>query len=1335
MNKINVKQLLRVSKNTHRVPLAKAEGTIISTLPADNVKVEGRDITIFGSKKDVNLAFAKNDDGFVSSAKPVSTTVRPAKLSADLAFNGKTATIKLDGLASNVVATLKDQSKDLDLGIINDQDDRLSIKSKDNGLEFDIAVTKQRDEYSYAFDFTMDGSVKPELNGNEFILRDTAGNEVFSINGIHMITENGRISTNIETVLTADGKCTIVANADYIKENILNGDIFIAFNVSGHIVPMITLESFRDGKAAQPSNDMYVFGYKGRQEYMLKATIRAKEIASELISRQSENFETLFTLNFDKSNAKNFCEGFRVYDGEDNNLIKTQNFDEAPESITIDITKKVKAAIEAVNAGKEVKDIVLEFKYSCTPMAASDDEYAGEELADNYVEIYGIYSSDTSNRPYIGSKFVSIGEVKEGTPFIEKKLGRSGKSKINIFEGSLQHGFSLGSIAAKSFRVPFSMFYDSRLLTQKFERPKTVGLPKGWMFNLFQCLIKDRTNANKTKGVKEVLYIDGENNTHVLTEKWFYKDESDKEIVVTKDEVYLGNDQKLKYEDANGVVHDVTYQVDNDDGLTFVSTNSKLNYAKQSDMKIEQSFELVSTDGSQKYPVTKNKNGKVVVTFFKNGNADNGITYKEIFPEYTKATLKKFTATKILSIKDVYFKDGKAYEKGLNPITSLTSVKIECELLYKDGKYFVCGIDTLYEAEFAYGTAAVNVTSIDSNDYEIELECFTNVDVASDTDIPDYYENEDITNVNSQIKQCEDYIKDLQSQCDSYSSSIASLNSQLSKQSELNSLNNSASYNQNRATQINEKHIDFGNEDDNEDYVTYSEKARSKSESYQEESYKFQVASIKRQIDEQNAALQKVYEKINDYQVQLNNLYELKESYIEAQKEGVQDYIYDKEGNLLGFDYYGKLVYLSDRYENEISLSYVDDKLVEISSEKQRIVLHYNKENELDYVVDATGRKTKFKCSSNTFVMTKRDEKGEAESTTFTFDSEKRLTNIKDKKGQSFGFTWSNFMVSSVTNKSSVGSISETGVEPKDEEVLSTTLIENTGDYIDVENKEAKTIDIYHLDYEGRLIGQTYRDEDDDSKDTVSVNCYDGDNQLLELSYEVKNLLGEIALQGNNASKIEKMIKLGDGGIDVSRLANREMLALSLDFSGVDPNQTKNNTAELMVDVDGIKNSFKFKKIPHGIIAVPALVKDRTGTITITIVFSKNIKLDTLGKIGIYRADATINEYDEEDHVVSSTTRDADTKFSDFDGDNPTSCVTTDRYGVTKTSRALFDASGRPIYEEDGDGNCKETYYDEKGNAIETKEYNKANSSLAKVSRTKYDEEGCRDRCSGAQRR
>ena len=1344
MNKINVKQLLRVSKNTQRVPLAKAEGTIVSTLPADNVKVEGRDITIFGSKKDVDLTFAKKDEGFVSSSKPVSTTVKPGDLSADLVFDGNIATIKFGGVAANGEATLKNQSKDLDLGIINDQDDKLSIKSKDNGLEFDIAIAKQRDEYSYTFDFTMDGTVKPELNGNEFILKDAAGNEMFSINGIHIVTGNGRISTNIEIFLSEDGKCVMNPNADFIKENILNDDMFIIFNASGHVVPMITLESFRDGKAAQPSNDMYVFGYKGRQEYMLKATIKAKEIASELISRHSENFETLFTLNFDKSHAKNFSEGFKVYDGEDNNLIKTQNFDEALESITIDITKKVKSAIEAVNAGKEAKDIVLEFKYSCTPMAASDDEYAGEELADNYIEIYGIYSSDTTNRPYIGSKFVSIGEVKAGTPFIEKELGRSGKSKINIFEGSLQHGFSLGSIAAKSFRIPFSMFYDSRLLTQKFERPKTIGLPKGWMFNLSQCLIKDRTNVNKTKGIKEVLYIDGENNTHVLTEKWFYKDENDKEIVVTKDEVYLGNDQKLKYKDANGIIHDVTYQVDNDDGLTFVSTNSKLNYAKQSDMKMEQSFSLVSNNKKIVVPFTFSTKGTWIATFYSESKAGSSIDKskaKTLFPEDSEnRTDNSLKEQKLYSIKDIYFLDDEISKPRINlddRQVVLYEVPIEVVPLYKDGKYFIQNATSKFTLNYSFSVDGHAVNSerstVKFDDNLIELQTEQQLDIGSDTDIADYYENEDIANVSSQIKQCEDYIKELQNQCESYSNSISSLNEQLNTQKELKNLMDQANVQRDLASEANEgcvalfTHDEDGkqtyDDDKTDKYVNATNRQTELNDDYQKKSYEFQISSINKQIKEQNAALQKVYEKINDYQVQLNNLYELKESYIEAQKEGVQDYIYDKEGNLLGFDYYGKLIYLSDRYENEISLSYVDDKLVEVSSEKQRIVFHYNKENKLDYIVDSTGRKTKFEATTNTFIMTKRNEKGEPESTTFTFDSEERLTSIKDGVGQSFEFTWNDFMVSSITNKSSIDYISEDGVEPKSEEVLSTTLIKNTGDYIEVENKEARTIDIYHLDYEGRLIGQSYRDEDDGSKDTVSVNCYDGDNQLLELSYEVKNLLGEVGLQGDNASKIEKKIEFGDKGIGISRLTNREMLALSLDFSGVDPNQTKNNTAEFTVNVDGTENSFKFEKIPHGIIAVPALIKCNAGTVKLAIAFSKEIKLDAIGKIEIYRANATVNEY-EEDHIISSTTRDADTKFSDFDGDNPTSCVSTDRYDVTKTSRALFDASGRSIYEEDGDGNCKETYYDEKGNVIETREYNKVNSSLCKVSRTKYDEEG-----------
>lgn len=1356
MNKINVEQLLRVSKNTQRVPLAKAEGTIVSTLPADNVKVEGRDITIFGSKKDVDLAFAKSTEGFVSDLKPVPTTVKPSELIACFNFKGKTATIKFIGLSVKGEAIPKDQGKCLDYGVVNAQNDKLSVKSKDNGLEFDIMIGRQREKYNYIFDFTMDGVTNPEIKGREFILKDAAGNEMFSINGIHIVTENGRISTNLDTAHTEDGHCAIIANPGYVNENILKGELHIVFNVSGNVPPMITLESFRDGKATQPSNDLYFFGYKGRQEYMLKATIKASEIASELISRQSKNFETLFTLNFDKSHVKNFNEGFEVYDGEDSNLIKTQNFDETLESITIDITKKVKDAIEAVDAGKAAKDIVLEFKYSGTPMSISDDECTDEGLADNYVEIYGIYSSNTTNRPYIGSKFVSIGEVKAGTPFIEKKLGRSGKSIINVFEGSLQHGFSLGSIASRAFRVPFSMFYDSRLLTQKFERPKTVGLPKGWMFNLSQCLIKDRRNVNKTKGIKEVLYIDGDNNTHVLTEKWFYKDGSDREIVVAKDEVYLGNDQKLKYKGMDGVIHDVTYQVDSDDGLAFVSTNSKLNYAKQSDMKMDLTFSLTSSDKKTTIPLTLSKKGTWIATFYSESKSGIDIDKKRadsLFPPNERnRVVNSLKEKRLYSIKDISFLDGSSEKPYINrdgKQIPLYETHVKVAPLYKDGRYYIKNATSEFTINYNFtgdsgDTLNKTKSSVSFGDATIELQVEQRLDINSDTDIADYYENEDITNVGVQIKQCEDYINELQSQCESYSNSINSLNEQLNAQKELKGLMDRANEQGNLASEANEGCVALYTHD-SEGAQTYSGEKTAKyvnatseqaklNDEYQEKSYAFQIASMNRQIEEQKVALKKVYEKINDYQVKLNNLRELKESYIEKQKEGIQDYIYDREGNLLGFDYYGRLVYLSDRYENEISLSYVDGKLVEISSKDQKVVLHYNKRNELDSVTDSTGKKTRFKNSTNTFVMTKLDEKGKAESTTFAFDNNRRLTSVKDEIGQSVEFTWNGFMVSSITDSSPVCSISEGGIEAKDNQVLSTTLIENTGDYVEVKNKEARTIDVYHLDYEGRLIGQAYHDEDDKYKDTVSVNCYQGDKQIFELSYEAKNLMGEIALQGGNSLFAETTIKFGGSGINLSDFSDREMMALSIDFSGVDPNQTKNNTAEFNIDSDGTKKVFKFKKIPHGILAVPVLVRRKSGTVVLTVSFDKEINLSNLKKVRVYRSDAAIKEFDERDRAISCTTKDSETKFGDFDGDSPTSFVTTDRYGLVKTSRTLFDANGRPIYKEDGDGNCKESYYDEKGNIVETREYNKASPSLAKVSRTKFDEGGNAIECKGAMR-
>ena len=164
MNKINVKKLLKMNKNTNRVPLKKVEGAIISTLPSDNTKVEGRDITVFGSKKDIDLSFVKTDEGYVSNSKIVPTSFKSSDLSANLIFNENKATIKFSSASGTRRGTsISDQNRVISLATINTQGDKLNVKSKDNGLEFDISITKQRDDYSYTFDFMMNDTVSANL--------------------------------------------------------------------------------------------------------------------------------------------------------------------------------------------------------------------------------------------------------------------------------------------------------------------------------------------------------------------------------------------------------------------------------------------------------------------------------------------------------------------------------------------------------------------------------------------------------------------------------------------------------------------------------------------------------------------------------------------------------------------------------------------------------------------------------------------------------------------------------------------------------------------------------------------------------------------------------------------------------------------------------------------------------------------------------------------------------------------------------------------------------------------------------------------------------------------
>ena len=1309
-NKLDVSRLLLTKKNTHRVPLYEKEGAkVVSSLPPSHLNIVDRRLTFYGSQKDVNLSFEKNGDLYISSLKPVPSAIGITAIRAMINHQDETAIVTFPELRGSEGVLLDSNSK-VKYFDYNQYKDTLSVTASDNGLLFEILLGEKREEYSFPFQFSAT-HLSLEKIGNEFVLKDSENKIVFSITGIYLESQGEKIEDVLSLSLQGND-CNILLNREIVDELIIQG-LHLHFEMRGNVEPLISLIPYQDhNKVSLFGQERPILGtYRGK-ECTVKVKINARHIASEIIAQNGENFET--TLSLYLSHIENASHVLKVID-QDQNILKTKQISSVDNLLSIDISSQMKLAIEELKANQVPQDIVLTIQ---------------DSSLEDYLEVYGIYDRDILHRPYIGSRFISRGEVKDSTVFLSREFGRKEEYRINLFEGSLQYEIPLCSISSNSFSIPFSLIYDSR----KIERPARKGLLPGWYFNLSQRLIKEKENFEKTKGNKEVLYVDSQNNTHVLTEKWFYQNEKDEEVIVSKNNVYLSNDQKLKYQDEEGREHDVTYQVDNKEGLSYFSTSSKFNYAKKSDMKRKRNFFPLVVDDSHSFEVKEIKAGKVSLTFFTGSNISTLLSAYEVFPEYLGYTKTYFRRKEIYSYLDVFCDNNGIYHPKQASSKVVKPIVMECDLLYREGKQYVKGISSLYEAEFKDSSQHLYpVTLPVFNEKEITLLYEETIDLTSDHDIPDYYENEEIENINAQIKQVEDYLSDLHKQCGSYSSSILSLQSQLAEQMVLKNISNEAQRNGEEAQQINLSHTNdnsvYGT--NTVAYINYTQRQAEKNQEYQEESYRFQIKTIKNQIEEQRKALKNLYEKIDEYRVNLQNLKEVKASYVKAQKESVQDYIYDQNGNLLGFDYDGKLIYLSDRYQNEIFLSYVDGKLVEIASENQKITLQYNKANLLDFIVDPLGRKIRFSYPSSQLLLTRIDEKGKEEEMDFTFEEE-NLSSVSLSSLMSLSFQWDNDKVVSIQEKSKIQQMDPYGITEGVEKILSATTMEYSSDLVKVRAVEDNTLDTYHFDYDGRVISHSYEDLDDHEKDIVSISCYEEDKTLFSLSYQKRDLIQTIPFGTSYSKVITKQIAFGTDSI--SLLTDREMLALSIDFSTLEINDKKNNSITISLSIEGYEKEFHFKKIPNGVLSFPFIVLNQSGTLNVQISFDRYIHESQLGNLTLYSAEANIYQYDDEEHLIKIISKEEETFFSSYDGDNPTIKETVNRFGVRKKVRVLYDSFDRVTYQEDSDGFCKEISYDEKGNVIEERSYQKNNSSLANIKKTTYDEHGNEVTISGVMR-
>ena len=197
---------------------------------------------------------------------------------------------------------------------------------------------------------------------------------------------------------------------------------------------------------------------------------------------------------------------------------------------------------------------------------------------------------------------------------------------------------------------------------------------------------------------------------------------------------------------------------------------------------------------------------------------------------------------------------------------------------------------------------------------------------------------------------------------------------------------------------------------------------------------------------------------------------------IEQEKKLPCDYIYDESGNVLVFDYYGRLIAVQDTYRNTTQFTYDGDVLSAIvTSDEQEISLSYNDSGRLESITDTNGRITKYVYDSNNrlvkIISPEYDVEHPWAKTSFTYDGNGKLLMVKDQSGY---FVSLNYEIDNITisEHTSTYQIKDNEVVPWNyNEIVDggSTTVEFRTPFITAVTKKNKTV-VYQMDVTGKVL-------------------------------------------------------------------------------------------------------------------------------------------------------------------------------------------------------------------------------------------------------------------------
>ncbi len=908
--------------------------------------------------------------------------------------------------------------------------------------------------------------------------------------------------------------------------------------------------------------------------------------------------------------------------------------------------------------------------------------------------------------------------IVENAPERAYSIGKA-ETRINLYDGNVVAKYD-DAISLKQNQLIIALEHD---YDYRRKDDNSVYFGKGWKSNLHQALKKEKDR--NAIGYREIKYVDGNGKSHYFHEFWYYLDEAEEKHYIDKSAVYLDADYKYKYLDENGKAFEVKYEITNEDNLTLMQGASINEFPSKP--RTRKKYFLSFGYGRREVSISEEIEHHYQFYYLEPGKSKEHYVLPSEVLKNTNGTFHTISSS--------------------NEYLFLKSYGDSMPLVEQDGKY-----GFIFKSTDGYG---------------VDTEVFCPLEeeiIAEEYEYSDIYHSDELANVDGQISSIEEYIGELEISKQDILQSIQSGYDQLRLQGVIH-INQDNLYRSKK--ELSEKYnrfydttgsdceyaiIDsYGFTIDEEEltftgvnssniqqasncldaftrlYKLMSENMAQSDEvtshALEEMSTNASLVNMIQSLARYESNFAEIERKLENYQIQLEDLKCQRQALIDEQKKQANDFILDQEGNTLGFDGYGRLIVIQDKYENKIEIEFGYEKenegrILSVSSDTQNIQFHYDKETGLlSSITDPQGRMTKYVYDENDHLISIIGNDGRKSifnyTNRFKFTSP-MLESIEIMENDDGSVSVKTYCLNGTISEGTVLTGEEEQQLLKEDRYLFKSDLYQTEITDGNTGKKSRL----YFDEEGRIL-------DEETEKSLTHQEYEDGKKVFECEEDLgREAL--LTLTGNQFVEEGHVYNLGDQS---AQIKEGDILGFKVRISET----TVPAFAFSVVTIQDGEEQIEWKK------EVPEGERERIYIIGFRVNRKKPISLGiscsnhdgSVSSLMIESAevivleDAMFFEYDEEKRIIKEQDGYTIKEYFEYDEKNHYHQIKeTNIYGEEVITHYAFDAYERLTYIEDSKGNVEEYYYDEKGNCIEKRVYNKKDASLMKVEKVTYDDQG-----------